>query len=180
MPTHYRLKPGENPKITLLSTPANNEGSPWSKMLHETRQSALGSELNGKVSEVMRQEKLRVGDLVDWSPTGVPGVWRIRGIDRQHDLADSNPESIKESIRRRYAKPAKLPDDVEWRLEDIASIGPPPESLPIEIVSAPRGKVALDWMGGWKGYEGRGLRVCVRIEDVRKLSPLEALAICAT
>jgi len=160
---YYKLQPGSNPKVVVLDPPKGIlSDPPWNSSLKDTS------------FKVTRRPKMKIGDLVEWAPIGIPSVWEVVNVDQWSDPADVGVVDFKTAFGAVTKKMAgEMADEVDRQILD--EIGVKATLRPV-----PHGKVRLKWVSGWTGYQSRPYLVCVKIEDVRELTPLEVLAISAT
>lgn len=145
----------------------------YTRRLAEIRKARRSAMFSGKVFEVMQQPKLRRRDLVVWNPTGSPGLWRVTDISTWRDPADMDYASMEVAMN---ATSDSMANEMANEVDDdiLAQLG-------VKVVrrTIPRGKVRLEWEGGWSGYCDDRLPVVVKIEEVCLANEMEALAIAA-
>ena len=127
--------------------------SAYTQALQEIRRKQTEAVLTGKTFVVERQRTLQVDDLVVWDPTGQPGLWRITHLN-YWDKRDGEGMD--------------------------AMIGEATSGHWLDRHDIPRGKVRLEWEGGWGGYCGRRMPVVVKLSEIRLANEMEALGIAAS
>ena len=154
------------PAIQMLPMPTN---TPWQRELDKVRKLRQKSQLTGKTFMVSRQRGLKRGDLVVWAPTGKPGLWRIIYIHYNLDPGVVDYRTIEQSVAAANQNPCG-----EIELSTGENCG-----LKARYMDIPRGKVQLEWEGGWGGYCNDRLPVTVKIEEIRLSNEMEAIALAA-
>lgn len=146
--------------------------TPYERRKRELRKARYDSALSGRVFEVARQTKMRVGDLVEWAPTGKRGLWLVTDLDRWLDPADVDYSVLEKRV---YDEKYRTNPCNEVTLETGEKT-----NLRVRRMSVPKGKVRLKWFSGWKGYDGKGYPVMVQIEEVTVLNEMETLGLAAS
>lgn len=179
-PKMFRLPPTgrmshNQPEIQILP-PSGPVGS-WAKELDRIRDLQKQSKLTGKVFEVSRQEKLNRGDLVVWAPAGQPGLWRVTDVSRWQDPGEVDYKSMEKAVA---AASNRMADEMADEVDDnIIATLLAEQGITARNIDVPRGKVRLEWEGGWGGWANDRLPVMVPIKDVRLANEMEALGIAA-
>lgn len=163
--------------IQILPTPPSAFQSDYAQELAKIRNLQKQSKLSGKVFEVSRQENLNRGDLVVWAPAGTPGLWRVTDVSRWRDPGEVDYKSMEEAIAGASDRMAgEMADEVD---DNIIATLLAEQGTRVTRVDVPKGKVRLEWEGGWEGWAGDRLPVVVKIKDVRLANEMEALGIAA-
>jgi hypothetical protein len=164
------------PAIQILPTPSSVQKTIWESELDRIHALSQQSALSGKAYVVARQQSLRVGDLVEWAPTGKQGLWTVTDVSPYSDPADMNVEEAAASVyTSKYAVNQTNPC-AELPLDPYERRG----LLGRRCHDMPRGKVRLEWFSGWRGYEGNARPVIVKKSEVRKLNEMETLGLAAS
>jgi hypothetical protein len=159
--------------VRTFSPPLQN--IPWPKQGEVTSifaNARVGkSAFSGRTFTVTRVE-LRVGDLVEWAPTGKRGLWLVTDLDRWLDPGDVDYSVLEQSV---YDEKYRTNPCNEVTLETGEKT-----NLRVRRMNVPKGKIRLKWFSGWKGHEGKGHPVMVKIEEVTVLNEMETLGLAAS
>lgn len=157
----------KTPTLHILDTPPHVQKSMWE---HEVDYASL----ERKVFNVSRQPKLNRGDLVEWSPTGKRGLWRITDVSAWRDAADMDSASFEEAFG---ATTSAMANEMSEEIDDQIL-----EEMGVKVIrrEVGRGKVRLEWFSGWGGYANDRAPVQVKIEEIRRLTEMEVVALAAS
>jgi len=120
------------------------------------------SHFAGKTFSVTRRY-LKVGELVEWSPTGKRGLWVVTNVNEVRDPSDLDYGTIERTL----ADP------------DLKAVYDKKYKRRVKHVKLPEGKVRLEWFSGWRGYEGKARPVMVKLEELSEPNEMETLGLSA-
>ena len=172
----FKLPPTRNtkPAIQILSTPASTQKSTWEHLFDSVNQARAFAMSERKVVEMSQQPKLRCGDLVEWSPMGVRGLWKVTDVSAWRDANDMGVVDFKSAYGKTTdAMANEMTDASDDQI--LADMG-----FKVTRHEVGRGKVRLEWFSGWDGYASDRMPVQVKIEEVRKLTAMEVLALASS
>jgi hypothetical protein len=117
---------------------------------------------------MLRWQRIRRGDFVEWSPTGARGLWKVVEVAPARDAADMTPEEVREALVEDRADELVVDIDREI-LRDLG--------MPVTEVEPPSRRIVIRHFAGWCGDE---VELEVPTKDVRTLTELEVLGLAGT